>query len=61
MESKFKRMTFVITSEMEMSLDRMKKEMFYNCSRSEMIRTLVRKGLNVIKEEKQPDPTEQLV
>ena len=46
MASKLKRMTFVLTPEMEPLLDGIKKEMFYNCSQSEMIRTLVDAGLN---------------
>ena len=37
MASKLKRMTFVLTPEMEPLLDGIKKEMFYNCSQSEMI------------------------
>lgn len=45
MASKLKRITFVVTPEMEPLLDNMKKEKFYNCSQSEMIRTLVEKGL----------------
>lgn len=45
MASNLKRITFVVTPEMEPLLDRMKKEKFYNCSQSEMIRTLVEEGL----------------
>ena len=59
MASKHKRLTFVITPEIESSLDGMKKEIFYNCSHSEMIRTLLAEGLNAIKE-KQRDSTKQL-
>lgn len=44
MASKLKRLTFVVTPEMELLLDGIKKEMFYNCSQSEMIRILVEKG-----------------
>lgn len=57
MASKLKRMTFVVTPEMEPLLDDIKKEMFYNCSQSEMIRTLVEAGWNTIKNEKQSNPT----
>lgn len=38
-----------------------KKDMFYNCSQSEMIRTLVDAGLNAIQNERQRNPTKQLV
>lgn len=61
MASKLKRMTFVLTPEMEPLLDGIKKEMFYNCSQSEMIRTLVDAGLNAIKSDNQRNPTKQLI
>ena len=49
MGNETKRMTLVIPEDLEQSLDKMKKEYFYNCSRSEMIRTLITEGLNSIK------------
>lgn len=61
MPSKLKRMTFVVTPEMEPMLNEIKKEMFYNCSQSEMIRTLVEKGWNAIKDGNQRNATKQLV
>ncbi|MCI8947400.1 MAG: hypothetical protein HFI91_10150 [Lachnospiraceae bacterium] len=61
MASKLKRMTFVLTPEMEPLLDGIKKEMFYNCSRSEMIRALVDAGLNAIQNENQRNPTKQVI
>lgn len=61
MASKRKRMTLVITPEMELSLAGIKKELFCNCSRSEMIRALVEQGLNVIKDQKQNNLTKQLI
>ncbi len=61
MASKLKRLTFVVTPEMEPLLDGIKKEMFYNCSQSKMIRTLVEEGCNAIKDERQRNPTKQLV
>ncbi len=61
MPTKLKRLTFVVTPEMELLLDGIKKEMFYNCSQSEMIRTLVEEGWNAIKNENQRNPTKQLV
>ena len=51
MASKHKRITFVVTPEMEPLLDEIKKEKFYNCSRSEMIRTLLEAGCNAMKDE----------
>lgn len=60
MASKHKRLTFVVTPEMEPLLDSIKKEMFYNCSQSEMIRTLVEEGWNAIHEEKERGAREQL-
>lgn len=59
MSNKHKRLTFIVTPEIEPSLDRIKQEMFYNCSQSEMIRTLVEEGWNAIKEGKQHTPTKQ--
>lgn len=44
MINELKKLTFVITPEMEILLNRFKKERFYNCSQSEMIRTLVEIG-----------------
>lgn len=61
MASKCKRLTFVVTPEMELLLDEMKRDMFYNRSQSEMIRTLVGEGLRVVEEEKQRNQTEQPV
>lgn len=52
MASKLKRITFVVTPEMEPLLDSMKKEKFYNCSQSEMIRTLVERGLKTSQKKK---------
>ncbi len=57
MASKVKRLTFVVTPEMELLLDGIKKEMFYNCSQSEMIRTLLEEGWNSVKKERQCNPT----
>lgn len=53
MASKLKRITFVVTPEIEPLLDGMKKEMFYNCSQSEMIRTLIEKGWESIPKDEQ--------
>ncbi len=61
MANKIKRLTFVVTPEMELLLDGIKKEMFYNCSQSEMIRTLVEEGWNSVKKERQCTPTKQLI
>lgn len=40
-------------SEQLFRLDGIKKEMFYNCSQSEMIRTLVEAGWNAVREGQQ--------
>ena len=61
MSNKLKRLTFVVTPEMEVLLDGIKKEMFYNCSQSEMIRTLIGEGCNAIKDGNQHGQAEQLV
>ena len=58
MASKLKRITFVLTPEMKILLDGLKKEMFYNCSQSEMIRTLVEAGCNSIQTDTQYSATE---
>lgn len=59
MSSKHKRITFVVTPEMEPLLDEMKKEKFYNRTQSEMIRTLVESGLNAITDDNQNKRSEQ--
>lgn len=61
MATKLKRLTFVVTPEMELMLDGIKKDIFYNCSQSEMIRTLVEEGWNAIKDGNQHDSAKQLV
>lgn len=48
MSTNLKRITFVITPDLVRLLDKVKKEKFYNCSQSQMIRALVETGLNVI-------------
>lgn len=44
MSSELKRITFVVPQDMEMRLDEVKKERFYNRSTSEMVRTLIEEG-----------------
>lgn len=53
MATELKRMTFVVTPEIEMRLDTFKKEFFYNRSQSDMIRTLVEAGLQTLTTAKQ--------
>lgn len=53
MGSDLKRITFVVTPEIKPQLDRMKKEKFYNCSQSEMIRTLIEEGLKTCQDDKE--------
>lgn len=52
MTHKFKRITFVVTPEMEGPLNSIKKELFYNCTKSDMIRQLISAGLRAIENEK---------
>ena len=40
------RLTFVVTEEMKPLLIRAKKDLFYDCTKSEMIRKLVMAGLS---------------
>lgn len=52
MATELKRVTFVVSLEMEESLNSIKREMFYNRTQSEMIRELVSAGVRAIKAEK---------
>jgi len=38
-------MTLTVPEDLDLLLDDMKKNLFYDCSRSEMIRTLIMEGL----------------
>lgn len=49
MPKNLKRMTFIVTPEMDSLLDEMKKDYFYNRSKSDMIRVLIGCGLNTLK------------
>ncbi|WP_250278010.1 ribbon-helix-helix domain-containing protein [[Clostridium] colinum] len=49
---KSKRMTVTLLPEWEEELDTLKKESFYNTSKSELIRYLIKTGLNQIKKER---------
>ncbi len=52
MSTELKRMTFSVTPEIEASLKSFKKEMFYDRSQSDMIRTLVSAGMRALETEK---------
>ncbi len=52
MATYLKRMTLVVTPEMEEPLNSIKREMFYNRTQSDMIRELVSAGVRAIKAEK---------
>jgi hypothetical protein len=52
MSTDLKRMTFSVTPEIEASLKSFKKEMFYDRSQSDMIRTLVSAGMRALETEK---------
>lgn len=53
MPTNLKRMTFIVTPEMEAPLDTFKKEMFYDRNQSEMIRELVLAGMRAKMQEKE--------
>lgn len=55
MDKRRKRLSFTITPDMEPRFNGLKKEVFYNCTRSEMIRALVEAGLNSIAVQKAPE------
>ena len=48
-----KKLMIIVTPEMELLLNRVKKEIFYNSSQSDMIRTLMEEGWNTFLDEKQ--------
>lgn len=50
MATKLKRLTFAVPQDMEDLMDEA-KQVFYDSTQSEMIRTLITLGLNTIKEE----------
>lgn len=52
MATKLKRVTITITKEMEQVLKQAKKETFYDCNQSKMLRELVMIGLNSLNENK---------
>lgn len=52
MATELKRMTFVVTPEMEEPLNSIKREMFYNRTQSDMVRELVSAGIRAIKAKK---------
>ena len=45
MATSMKRQMVSLTPDLEVALDRLKKEQFYNTSQSEMLRYLIRQGL----------------
>lgn len=52
MATGLKRMTFVITPDIEAPLDSIKKEFFYDRTQSDMIRELVSAGVRAMRAEK---------
>ena len=52
MATTLRRLTFVVTTDMEEPLDRIKQELFYDKTQSDMIRELIYAGLQAIKDEK---------
>ncbi|MDO4328843.1 MAG: ribbon-helix-helix domain-containing protein [Lachnospiraceae bacterium] len=59
MATNLKRFTISVTPKMEEALDAVKKERYYNTSHNEMIRDLIRMGLNVLKTEHGEDRYKQ--
>ncbi len=55
--SSMKRMTFTATPEIEALLDQAKKELFYDCTQSQMIRALTA-GLQAWRQERAGSPPE---
>lgn len=53
MATDLKRITFVVTSDMDKPLDEIKKDFFYNCTQSEMIRKLIAAGIKEIEKKKE--------
>ena len=45
MSTEHKRITFVLTPDIEAQIDKLKKEMFYNQTTSDMIRYLIQRGI----------------
>lgn len=54
-----KRMTFTATPEVKALLDQVKKELFYDCTQSQMIRTLTAAGLRAWRRERENPPPSQ--
>lgn len=52
MSTDLKRITFSVTPEIEASLKSFKKEMFYDRSQSDMLRTLVSAGMRALEADK---------
>ncbi len=57
MSTEIRRITFVVTPEIETSLNLIKKEKFYNQTQSDMIRELIRAGLKMLEFEKRKHQT----
>ena len=53
MTTDLKRFTISVTPDVEADLDTAKKEHFYKTTQNEMLRTLIVKGLNVLKTEEE--------
>ena len=60
METKLKRMTIVVTPDIEERMDRIKKEFYYNRSRSDMVRELIAAGLRALEEKEEAKEYERV-
>ncbi len=61
MATELKRFTISIPANMEMDLDRVKKEYYYKDTQNDMIRDLIIRGLASLKEEKAPKHAKETV
>ena len=52
MATTLRRLTFVVTTDIDEPIDSIKQELFYDKTQSDMIRELVYAGLRAIKDEK---------
>lgn len=57
MATELKRLTFVVTQDMEPLLAKVKKEFFYDKTQSDMIRELLMAGLNAIEDDRKNGKT----
>lgn len=57
MSTKNKRFMLTVPGDIESEVKEIKKELFYDAPYSELYRQLIRKGIEVVKEQRQKDAT----